>query len=239
MNKFRTQLLATAAVVALGGTAHAADLALKGAATVPAVPYVQWQGAYLGGHVGIASQDASCTNQGYGFDNSCGALHESIVTRATGAVAGVQGGYDWQDRYFVYGVAADWSWTNLKHTLRTDFGSYGFTAKTNWLASFRGRMGLAVDNTLVYVTGGLALGNIRDSRSNYYGTYAQMDGTQVGWVGGVGVEHKFNPHWSAFAEWLYYDFGNTQITTSSNPENYNTEYTNAMMVGRVGLNYRF
>ena len=32
----------------------------------------------------------------------------------TNFLLGVQAGYDWQDRYFVYGVAADWTWTNLK-----------------------------------------------------------------------------------------------------------------------------
>ena len=90
MHKFRTQLLATAAIVALGGSAHAADLAIKGAATVPAVPYAQWEGAYLGGHIGIASQDASCTNEGYYLGPACGALKESEVTRNTGVVAGVQ-----------------------------------------------------------------------------------------------------------------------------------------------------
>lgn len=241
MYRFRKQLLATAAVVALGGTtAHAADMAIRGA-TVPAVPYAQWEGAYIGGHVGIVSQDASCSTTQYAFDASCGALHESQVIRTTGMLAGLQAGWDWQDRYFVYGIAADWSWTNLKHTLSSDQGSFAFNAKTDWLASFRGRMGLALDSTMVYITGGVALADIQNSNSATGNTYNQMSGTQVGWVAGLGVEHKFNPHWSAFAEMLYYDFGTTSLTSrpSVAGEQIGTDYTNAFMTGRVGLNYRF
>src|SRR5262249_55119666 len=137
----------------------------------------------------------------------------SCATSATGAVAGVEIGYDWQDRYFVYGVAADWTWTGLKHTQSRTSGATVWThqAKVDWLASFRGRMGLAVDSTLVYFTGGLALGELK-SNASVSGldatvgaiNWGSLSKTQVGWVAGLGVEHKFNQNWAVKAELLYY-----------------------------------
>ena len=100
-------------------------------------------------------------------------------------------GYDWQDSSFVYGVVADWTWTDLDQ--KTVAGSYVFKAKIDWLASFRGRMGLAVDRTLVYITGGLALAQVKSSSGLTYaggtGTadgYGALNKTKVGWVAGGG-----------------------------------------------------
>ena len=77
-------------------------------------------------------------------------------------------------------------------------------------------MGLAVDNTLVYVTGGLALGQLKSSvgitcascTNSSTGNYGALDTTKVGWVAGGGIEHKLGQHWSFKGEALYYDLGN-------------------------------
>src|SRR5271166_2839736 len=144
MKSFRIQLLASAAVVALSGTAYAADMGPPLKAPPPApIPYSNWQGFYVGGNVGVARMNSSCTQTtGELFASGCSAGFNGTTSTslsATGVAAGAQVGYDWQDRYFVYGVAADWSWTNLKHTINRSFGLYGAQAKVDWLASFRGR----------------------------------------------------------------------------------------------------
>ena len=64
--------------------------------------------------------------------------------------------------------------------------------KVNWLASFRGRAGLALDNNLLYVTGGVALpisGN--NTLSGQMLRNTNFSETRVGWVAGMGVEHKY------------------------------------------------
>jgi len=259
MKKLRTQLLATAAVVALSGAAYAADMGVPMKAPPPApIPYTGWQGFYIGGAIGAARLNATasqstatenfpvgpCSGGNTGSDSE---TLGSCATGATGFTAGVQVGYDWQSRYFVYGVVADWTWTGLKHKAQNTLSSLPFfQAKVDWLASFRGRMGLAVDDTLVYVTGGLALGGLKSST----GTIAcgnestdvctALNKTGVGWVAGAGVEHKLTQNWSVFGEFLYYDLGRATangVSTSGNA--YATEFTHEIFQGKVGLNYRF
>ena len=87
----------------------------------------------------------------------------------------------------------------------------------DWLASFRGRMGLTIEDTMVYITGGLALGY---TRSGWNAGYAQSAGccevafshVQVGWVAGVGVEHMFGRNWSIKGELLYYALGKVETS---------------------------
>jgi outer membrane immunogenic protein len=257
MKKIRTQLLATAAVVTLSGAAYAADMGHPLKAPPPApIPYVGWQGFYVGGAIGAArlnttATDTAITDSAAVCTDNFRAI-ASCSTSATGFTAGAQVGYDWQSRYFVYGVVADWTWTGLKHTVSRSRPNSGntclpfMTAKVDWLATFRGRMGLAVDDTLVYVTGGLALGHLKSSVGNqvcdsFNLCLTGVSTTRAGWVAGAGAEHKLTQNWSVFGEFLYYDFGHASASsTSLNGSNsYATEFTHEIFQGKIGLNYRF
>jgi outer membrane immunogenic protein len=251
MKTIRTQLLATAAVLALGGSAYAADMGLPAKAPAPApIPYVNWQGWYIGALVGAARLNESATHVGAMANDGLGVCNTynagACSTSATGVLAGVEVGYDWQDRYFVYGVVADWTWTGLKHSHTHSTGTTAWThqAKVDWLASFRGRMGLALDSTMVYFTGGLALAELKSSATEFLSTtaldFGSLSTVQVGWVAGLGVEHKFNQNWSGKAELLYYDLGRKTATGPSIAGgHYATEFTHEVIVGRVGLAYHW
>jgi outer membrane immunogenic protein len=262
MKKVRTHLLTTAAVVMLSGSAFAADMGLPAKAPAPApIPYVGWQGWYIGGAIGAARLNTTATQTHSTFtegpfgpilngpcsDDFNGDSMAACSTGTTGFTAGVQVGYDWQSRYFVYGLVADWTWTGLKHTVSNNGSSLPFfTAKVDWLATFRGRMGLALDDTLVYLTGGLALAELKSSAglaspSPFIAYTNALSKVQAGWVAGAGVEHKLNQNWSVFGEFLYYDLGRASAT-GSNVEgtgSYTTEFTHEIFQGKVGLNYRF
>jgi outer membrane immunogenic protein len=258
MKNVRRQLLASAAgVLALGGSALAADMGLPmKAPPAPApIPYTNWQGFYVGGLVGAARLNESASvgpghqenlGQPCGYASGQAYSRNTCSASATGAVAGVEVGYDWQNRYFVYGVAADWTWTGLKHSQTgQSSGTTHWThqAKVDWLASFRGRMGLAVDDTMVYFTGGLALGGLKSSVTldkGPYSNWGSLNETKVGWVAGLGVEHKFNQNWSIKAEALYYDLGKSTGNGASHSGNtYSTDFTHEVIVGRVGLAYHW
>jgi outer membrane immunogenic protein len=244
-------LLTTTAIVMLtGGTAFAADMPAKAVAPAPILPPPTWTGPYIAGIVGVGRLNESANrSDSPGSLSPCGLYNSACSASATGFVGGVEVGYDWQDRYFVYGVSADWTWTGLKQTQTKASGISIFShqAKIDWLASFRGRMGLAVDNTLVYVTGGLALGHLKSnvffSGADGLNNYGALNTTKVGWVAGGGVEHKLNRNWSIKGEALYYDLGRETATGPSSPGNgngsYSTTFRHEVIVGRVGLAYRW
>jgi hypothetical protein len=75
-----------------------------------------------------------------------------------GGTVGGQAGYNIQDGNFVYGVEADWNWTSTKSdkTLSDACVCGGTTvvqvhSEMDWVATARGRAGLAVGSTLAYV----------------------------------------------------------------------------------------
>ena len=242
MKRWKHILLTTASGVALAGSAQAADMAMKGPSPIASIPYANWTGFYIGGHVGVGSAQNTCSPGNGGSDYNCAWSDENSTQLAndTNLLAGVQAGYDWQDRYFVYGVAADWTWTNLKSTAFSASGSTSWESRVNWLASFRGRAGLALDTNLIYVTGGVAIGQFEDKEGIGKPTGPVTDtNTQVGWVAGAGIEHKFNANWSVLAEYLHYDFGTYTVNFSNDDSTYSHDFTHKIDVGRVGLNYRW
>jgi outer membrane immunogenic protein len=245
-------LLATASTVALTGGALAADIQMKSPqmkSPIASLAPPAWTGGYIGGHIGIARLNSSCTQpvESYGFYGSCMNYDNggaSQVNTDTAFTAGVQAGYDWQSGTFVYGVVADWSYTGLDRSQVTYFSSPStFRAAVDWLASFRGRMGLAVDQTLVYITAGVAAGRVIGENlvptDGGNGNYGNLKKTKVGWVAGLGVEHKFSRNWSFMGEFLYYDLGRDTGRSSSGSTNYATEYHYEVLTARVGLNYRW
>jgi opacity protein-like surface antigen len=74
--------------------------------------------------------------------------------------------------------------------------------KENWLSTFRGRVGYAQGNWLIYATAGGALANVENSIVGPPGTVSEKH-AHWGWTAGGGVEVKLNPDWSAKVEYLY------------------------------------
>jgi outer membrane immunogenic protein len=245
MKNWKQALLASASGVVLTGSALAADLPAKAPMAAPAaIPYVNWTGGYIGILLGGGSSHSACTVDGQSDGSGCQQWNTfgSHQANSLGAVAGVELGYDWQNRYFVYGVVGDWTWTNMRRTITGGSGSQSYEAKVNWLASFRGRAGIAIDSTLLYLTGGVALGGIKD-RINYYwtpGGTLEQDNVKVGWVAGAGIEHRFTPNWSLKFEYLHYEFADTTLEgTDPSGDPARLRFSHSIDVGRVGAAYRF
>jgi len=241
MRNLKQALLASAGIVALAGSASAADMSIKGPMPV-GIPYSNWTGFYVGGHVGVGDYQATCGFGGNPFGPCVGDEAEGSTTtgRDINFLAGVQGGYDFQDSYFVYGVAADWTWTNLHSTAFGNSGSVSWRSRVNWLASVRGRAGIALERNLMYITGGVAIGSFSEETSigdaDFHTTHRD---TLIGWVAGLGIEHKFTPNWSGFAEYRHYAFGkNTEHVQNDNKTSV-YDFTHSIDTITVGLNYRF
>jgi outer membrane immunogenic protein len=240
-----------------GSHAVAADLPTKGPAPVVVRPgCAQFGGFYVGGNAGWASN----TNRWSDRDAWSGEITDDLLrgnvsTTNNGFIGGVQGGYNWQTNCTVFGVEADYSWSNVKNsTLETD-GDVGVDVDTltiesrlRGLGTLRTRAGVVVDNLLIYVTGGVALGNFKR-------TYTQTDNNvpvsevfqhsnnRWGWVLGVGTEWAINQNWSIKGEALYHQFKSDDTTfvctafCAAEAKRFSNE--DSVWVGRIGFNYRF
>jgi outer membrane immunogenic protein len=241
MNKF---LLATVSALALTTTARAADVAGRTLTYVPG-PVPGWAGAYLGIQGGVARHDGAFNNLGCAF--ACGTFSGS----KTGGTIGALLGYNWQHGGFVYGLEGDWSWVGAKTTSSTvsnfDASFHADTSMTvDWLATIRGRAGLALDSTLLYLTGGVAFGRVKDKFDVVFDdidiALFTQNRTKVGWTAGGGIEHMFSPHWTARAEFRYVDLGATGVRCEEAPgclPNYRGEFSNTLLTGTVGVAYKF
>jgi len=225
--KLKSLLLGSAAgFVAIPG-AHAADLPLKAAAAPVAVPAASWQGWYAGIHLGAASVGGD--NWGYDDVNQYG-------SRGTVFIGGGQLGYNWQNGNFVYGWEGDISGLTDSHVNSLDSccsGQYG--NNINWLSTIRGRMGLAVGNTMGYVTAGVAVGGVDNTQHFSFGDYSNSK-TRWGWAVGGGIEHMWNSKWTIGLEALYVDLG-TYTTSYSGGKS--VRYSNDAIIGRFKVNYKF
>ncbi len=187
---------------------------------------VDWRGVYIGGFVGAAQMDHAFGTElsgewGNGPLNQ--ADRDALLPLLnggktnTGAIGSVAAGYNWQMDRLLLGVEADYSvldGNNGTTTTVTAISPYRVETFTdvNWVATLRGRTGVAFDRGLVYVTGGLAFGEREFNQSivqlNFpYVQTGASSSTQAGWVLGAGLEHALDDKWSFRLQYLHVDFG--------------------------------
>jgi outer membrane immunogenic protein len=107
------------------------------------------------------------------------------------------------------------------------------STRNNWLATVRGRVGWSFDRFLPFVTGGLAVGDIRASTAGI-----GANDTNVGWTAGGGFEFVIAGNWSAKAEYLYIDLGKFNCGLACGVAPTDNVSFNAHIV-RGGVNVRF
>jgi len=248
----RRILLASVSSLALITSASAADMSMpvKAPPRVTLVPPPLWAGPYIGLNIGAARHHWSFEDvDGFIFPRNDTFWSSS----KTGFTIGGQVGWNWQWGSFVYGLEADGNWIDDQADARfTRFSNLAHAvAELNWLSTFRARAGVAVDRTLFYVTGGLALAGVDD----HWGTTPHnaapntlacaclfvSDKTRVAGAVGGGVEHRFAPRWTGRVEVLYAALGHdtARFVNPNNGRTYRSEFTNSLLMVRGGLNYKW
>lgn len=210
--------------------ASAADMPMK-APMAPGAAY-NWAGFYVGLEGGWARSNQSWTATG------------GVTTgnfSGDGGLFGVTGGYNWQTGMWVLGVEGDASWADIRATDTTTGGcsaAFPCTAKTNFIGTARGRLGVAVDRWLLYVTGGAAFVDVENSQTAL-SPLATARTTKAGWTAGGGIEAALWGKWSAKVEYLHIDVGQTDFCPASGcGVTVVSDYSRFDIV-RGGLNYRF
>src|SRR6202035_3340868 len=117
---------------------------------------------------------------------------------------------------------------------------------------------LADPQTLLYATGGLAVGAFKYSSQTTLSTQVFTPGiagttpfgapivangammsdsqTRLGWTVGAGVERKFSANWSAKLEYLYLDFGSKTYFSGTAAQ---ADISFHDQIVRAGINYAF
>jgi outer membrane immunogenic protein len=126
----------------------------------------------------------------------------------------------------------------------------GFSNRITWLSTIRGRVGLAIGDTLAYTTGGVAIGGVENSSTfNVCCTISNVHSlsenkARVGWTIGGGVEHMLTPNWVVGLEALFVDLGDHTLTgsfptTSGGAETKTTRFSNQAVIGRARVSYKW
>ena len=260
-------------------SALAADLPVRTYTKAPVYvePGYDWTGFYIGLNGGYSWGNASNT-----FTTTVPVTSSS--QHMDGWVFGGQAGYNWQfNKSWVFGIEGDIDATGqdgtailgpnttvttvvprpaaraLPTATTTTTTTGSLEEKLPWLATLRGRIGvLPTDRVLLYVTGGLAVGEVKStagvttttSTALSFGTppgptsvsaLAGSSSTQAGWTIGAGVEGAIGGNWTAKLEYLYVDLGTVNNTFTGvapfAPLTTSARVTDNIL--RAGVNYRF
>jgi len=199
-------IMAMAIATTASGSAAAADLPRGPAPYYPPPASVyNWTGPYAGLNLGY--QWAKVTNN---------------VTEPSGIAGGGQLGYNWQLGQFVFGLETDIQASAADDT----FAPYKFS--NPWFGTLRARIGYAINNVMLYGTGGLAYGELK---GEFFGL--EEDKTLVGWTAGAGIEYGFTQNWSAKLEYLYMDLASRSFSITGADNGLHSSFL------RLGVNYHF
>ena len=192
-----------------------------------------WNGFYLGGHVGYGRAFGDVSVRDPGLTNSSPSLGSLF--------GGLQFGYNhvFPSRLLI-GVETDISFPN-SYTSDAEVWA-GTTSRSilveqlDYIATLRARFGYAFDRTLLYATGGLAVSSGHFVRTDPTTDNDELHpGLRTGWTAGGGIEYAFQKNWNARVEYPYSRFGTTDVMFT-NGAAYASDF--ATHIVRVGLNWK-
>jgi outer membrane immunogenic protein len=228
----RKILFAAIAVTALAALpAAAADLGPRYNNRVPAyaAPIYTWTGFYVGAHLGGVFG---------GNDNFNGLALTKNDARLMG---GVQAGVDWQFAgNWVIGAEGQYSWLSSNNANAVFPGGYAYANDLRGLGSITARFGYSFGPALVYVKGGYAFADNRETVTlgGAPVPFLLSYGHTNGWTVGGGAEYMFAPSWSVKAEYQYYNFGDSSFVAPTALAPFGTFHNDEHSL-KAGVNYRF
>lgn len=204
--------------------AAAAAAFLATASMAEASPF-EFRGFYAGAHFGYTDATAD-------FDIG-GNLDDEAV------MGGLQAGYNYVWDNFVWGVEIDLAGNGAKQT-----GTCPYNARLNCevdiglMGTARLRAGYAVDDFMLYVTGGAAAARIDVDSSIIGGPQVDdADGGTLGWTIGAGVEYLIGDIVGVKLEYRYMMLGNFDFDPFLGPSN--TDIDLELHTVMAGVNFHF
>ncbi|WP_441234089.1 TonB-dependent receptor domain-containing protein [Bradyrhizobium sp. 930_D9_N1_4] len=232
----------------------------------PATASWDWSGFYAGGNAGYA-WGAARTHAGFIDNASQNPLYgERPSAGLDHAGLGVQAGYNWTMGRMVAGIEGDFVYANQHGQSSTTCPTAAcnaallpldaattasMTYRLDWMASLRGRVGVAVTpSTLAYVTAGVPFGTVSSSGSvsGFTTTGAatttpfNVDTFRFGWAVGAGLESRLSGNWTGRIEYLHADLGSFRATPNvagGMATSFDSDAQVRTDTVRVGVNYKF
>ncbi len=217
-------IIALGAATVLAGPAFAADLPETTFAPSPiaqAPNMFDWSGFYAG------------LNAGYAF----GDLNVTPLPQADldGWIGGIQAGYNYQWDSIVFGIEGDVQFGGMdSSTTYATRPPLTVSSDLEWLSTIRGRVGVAFDSLMPYVTGGVAFG-YNDVEISAGGVSISDDNWHTGWTVGGGIEFAISENLTMKGEYLWVDLGDENYF----PNLGGIEGDADLSIVRFGLNYMF
>ncbi len=234
MNRFFFGLALAVAILLPIPSAFAADLDVPPPIDDLRPSTFDWSGPYIGIFGAAVAVDGD-----YDGVCSCATVYTGLEHSGIGYAAGVLAGWNYQIDSFVMGIEGDWAFggkvaTNDEPGIDTDLSF-------NNIATLRARAGFALDNTLLYFTGGLAAVDMEFGALMGAGPTAVSDSQWVyGWTAGGGLEHAFSQSLSGRIEYLYVNLPDTDFSMTDGADTLDvTQSFNDVHMVRAGLTYNF
>jgi outer membrane immunogenic protein len=247
-------LIASAAALAAGGQALAADLPppvapppRAPAMYISVAPPYNWSGFYIGGNLGAGWNSGGSVSDTFGSTFSGSGQTTKFIGGGQvgvnyefwgGVVVGAEAMFDWLPN-------TTNTWTATAGPTAPVPGTLASATFTNRWLTTAGKLGYAWDRVLVYGKAGGAWVGANNPNLTVGGLGQTLSSTTTnnfGWTAGIGVEWAFAGNWSARAEYDYIGLQNQSITVApggafgGDTININNR---AISLFTAGLNYKF
>lgn len=198
-----------------------------------------WTGFRAGivGAYGWGQADLSAVVEGVPEDGSAD---------LTGGMIGGLLGYDYDlGNGVVLGIVGDLSWSGLggegcihPSGVSCSVSQSDMSVDLDWLGTARLRAGYAVDNVLIYGTGGVAFGGVEATLHSPL-LNGSDNQTSIGWTVGVGIDYRISDPVTIGLEYLYVDLGEGSYDFSGDGAEGRGDVDLSMQLLRANLQWRF
>jgi outer membrane immunogenic protein len=232
---------ALAAILGVGGSAYAGDLASGGLRGAPTLgPVAIWTGGYLGGNLGGAWGDNNTTDLNGYWHGTFGSAALKTSQQIGGVFGGGQAGYNVQAGNIVYGLEIDFGYMGLSGSKVLTTNTPPETAEAKQGGAFfgdvTGRLGFTYGLGLFYAKGGFAFFDGTAKVSDVLATASSQSDSFTGWTLGGGLEYLVSPGWSVKAEYQYFDFGTQHSTLDNGVSIFRFDHELSAQTVKAGLN---
>jgi outer membrane immunogenic protein len=195
-----------------------------------------WSSYYYGINLGSVTRDVRWVDvDGDWRDPGTAVYHKD----KRGLTFGFQLGHNYRRGGLVYGWEADINYADVYHS-QVLFDDPTIKNSMQGFGTLRGRLGtLVMPNTLLYATGGGALGRFNHSwiePGDVPDSWQEFGRWRLGWTVGGGIEHAFSDKWTGRVEALYMDFGEH---TATNPDGFRMDVRETATVVRGAINWKY